>query len=57
MDNNKCRKCNPCNCCDKLCLAIQQSPIDRSVIIDQDLCSGCGMCIELCHNSAIKIAH
>jgi len=53
IDNNKCKKCLNCMCCDRLCIAIHQNSNDHSVYIDKELCSGCGMCMELCPNSAI----
>lgn len=52
INDHKCRKCRECGCCNRLCIAIHQD-VDYSVHIDKDLCSGCGMCMELCPNSAI----
>lgn len=53
INNEKCRKCRECFCCNRLCLAISQKD-DKSVTIDEDLCSGCQMCRKLCPNSAIE---
>lgn len=52
VDQNQCKKCNPCSCIDRLCIAISQYD-DKTVTINQDMCSGCGMCFHLCRNSAI----
>ncbi len=53
IDDKKCKKCQKCKCCDRLCIAIHQDDRDHSVSINKELCSGCGMCMELCPNSAI----
>lgn len=52
VDNQKCKKCFDCNCCNRLCIAIHQNS-NGFVYIDKELCSGCGMCLKLCPNSAI----
>lgn len=54
VNQERCKKCTPCSCIDRLCIAISQH-IDKTIMINQDLCSGCGMCYHLCKNSAINI--
>jgi len=51
--------CNCCNCC---CLNARNClifPVTNATnylaSIDQDLCIGCGTCIEKCHNKAIEL--
>jgi len=53
VNDEKCKKCRSCFCCNRLCIAISQKE-DRTVVIDQNLCSGCQMCRQLCPNSAIE---
>lgn len=51
---NDCIKCEPCSCVNRLCLAFSKKK-GESASIDKELCSGCGMCIELCKRDAITI--
>ncbi len=53
INTNKCHKCSSCFCCDRLCIAISQK-VDKTVEIDNELCSGCKMCQQLCPHSAIE---
>ena len=53
VNDEKCRKCQECMCCNRLCIAISQKA-DKTVEIDQNLCSSCQMCRQLCPNSAIE---
>jgi len=51
-----------CNCCSCCCLTARESLIFPVVnathylsFIDQDLCVGCGTCVEKCYNKAIEL--
>ncbi len=53
--------CNCCGCCCKLLRAINELGIEKSVaqanyyaVIDPDLCSNCGTCVERCQVKAIS---
>lgn len=54
VNTNLCKKCIPCKCCEKLCIAISQD-VNYNVLIDEELCSGCGWCSFNCPNNAITI--
>lgn len=47
-------KCEHCSCVNRLCLAFSKMK-GKPAVINKELCSGCGMCIELCKRNAIKI--
>ncbi len=51
-----------CNCCSCCCLTARESlifPVANATnylsSIDQDLCIGCGTCVEKCYNKAIEL--
>jgi len=48
-------KCNQClDCVNTLaCPAI--STKDEQVIIDEGICKGCGTCLQMCNEKAIKV--
>lgn len=54
IDHQKCLRCQNCNCLNRLCFAIH---IDKSntIQIDNELCSGCGWCVNMCVNNAIAL--
>ena len=49
-----CGQCGNCRACIELlgCAAIQDN--NGSIVIDPDLCNGCGVCATLCPNDAIR---
>jgi heterodisulfide reductase subunit A-like polyferredoxin len=51
-----CGQCGNCRACIELfgCPAIQEDKEDM-VIIDSTLCTGCGVCAELCPNGAFRV--
>ena len=52
MDSDKCRSC-------KLCMKIGCPAIfmkDGKAAIDNTLCTGCGVCTQLCHFGALNMA-
>lgn len=53
VDTGKCRRCGACG--DLFCSAIIRSRSEHTVI-RPDLCSACGMCVDICENGAISIA-
>ena len=53
VNSGKCHKCLACSCCNRLCIAISQNA-DKTVDIDEELCSGCRMCRQLCPHAAIE---
>ena len=52
VDAAKCRRCGTCG--DLFCSAVVRSQVDQTTI-RSDLCSACGMCVELCENGAISL--
>ena len=51
-----------CNCCNDCCGNAKDISIGAVVnvtnflaVIDEDLCTGCGTCVEKCHNSIIEL--
>ncbi|BBO75243.1 hypothetical protein DSCW_26600 [Desulfosarcina widdelii] len=58
-----------CNCCPDCCVSLQataaaraldpgltmNAPAGYRVVHDQDRCSGCGRCVEICHFQAVRI--
>jgi NAD-dependent dihydropyrimidine dehydrogenase PreA subunit len=51
-----CGQCGNCRACVELfgCPAIQEDE-ERRIFIDPTLCTGCGVCAELCPNGAFKV--
>jgi heterodisulfide reductase subunit A len=49
-----CSMCRSCSACTELfgCPAFRE--VDGAIVIDQALCSGCGVCVALCPNGAIR---
>lgn len=52
VNPQKCKKCSRCSCCNRLCIAISQNT-NGTVIINNDLCNGCGWCYYMCKHGAI----
>ncbi len=51
-----------CNCCSDCCGNAKDISIGAVInatnflaVIDEDLCTGCGICVEKCHNSIIEL--
>jgi len=51
--------CNCCSCCCLNCINVKPGPVVNAnnylAHINEDLCIGCGTCVEKCHNSAIVL--
>lgn len=50
----RCLCCGPCKSC-KACVALALQPQIPQIEIDQDVCSGCGICVAVCSYNAAKI--
>jgi len=48
-DDEECRKCTDC------CLYEAVSHTGKGIMIDQDRCTGCGLCMEVCPENRIKL--
>ena len=53
VNAEKCLGCKDCACTDRLCFAISKGD-DNKVVIDSELCSGCGWCVKVCRFGAIR---
>jgi indolepyruvate ferredoxin oxidoreductase alpha subunit len=53
INQNKCKKCGTC-LYQFGCPAIYKAE-DGSFHIEEDLCTGCGVCVQVCPNKAIKV--
>jgi len=51
----RCLCCGPCRSC-KACVALGMQPEIPQIEVNEDLCSGCGICSALCNYDAIKMA-
>lgn len=52
VDAEKCRRCGACG--ELFCTAVIRSQTDKTTI-RPDLCSACGMCVDVCENGAISV--
>ena len=52
VDSKKCQRCGSCG--DLFCTAIIRSQTEKTVV-RPDLCSACGMCVDICGNGAISV--
>jgi heterodisulfide reductase subunit A-like polyferredoxin len=50
----RCLDCGPCQSC-KACVALGLQPEIPEIEVNQDLCSGCGICVALCNYDAVKL--
>lgn len=50
----RCLCCGPCRSC-KACVALGMQPEIPQIEVNEDLCSGCGICSGLCNYDAIKM--
>jgi len=50
----RCLCCGPCKSC-KGCVALELQPEIPEVEINEDLCSGCGICVAVCPYDACKL--
>ncbi len=50
----RCLCCGPCKSC-KACVALGLQPEIQKIEVNQDLCSGCGVCIAICSYDAAKL--
>ena len=49
-----CAMCSACSACTDLFGCPALSEVDGRMTVDQDLCSGCGVCVAFCPNGAIR---
>jgi Pyruvate/2-oxoacid:ferredoxin oxidoreductase delta subunit len=49
--------CDYCDICVLMCpdLCITRDPVTRHIVIDLDLCKGCGLCAHYCPKGAITM--
>jgi len=50
----RCLYCGPCKSC-KGCVSLELVDEIADIIVDEDLCSGCAMCVSLCPYDALKL--
>jgi NADPH-dependent glutamate synthase beta subunit-like oxidoreductase/CheY-like chemotaxis protein/NAD-dependent dihydropyrimidine dehydrogenase PreA subunit len=50
----RCLYCGPCRSC-KACVALELQPEIPQIEVNQDRCSGCGICLALCSYNAPKL--
>ena len=50
----RCLYCGPCKSC-KACVALGLQPEIAEIEVNQDLCSGCGICVALCSYGALRL--
>ena len=50
----RCLCCGPCKSC-KACIALALQPEIPEIKVNQDICSGCGICIALCNYEATEL--
>jgi NADPH-dependent glutamate synthase beta subunit-like oxidoreductase/CheY-like chemotaxis protein/NAD-dependent dihydropyrimidine dehydrogenase PreA subunit len=50
----RCLYCGPCRSC-KACVALELQPEISPIEVNQDRCSGCGICLALCSYNAPKL--
>jgi ferredoxin len=51
----RCLCCGPCSSC-KACVVMGLQSELLQITLNQDLCSGCGVCVALCPYDALKLA-
>ena len=52
----RCLYCGPCKSC-KGCIALEFQDEIHDIVIDDNLCSGCAICISLCPFDALKLTN
>jgi len=50
----RCLCCGPCNSC-KACVLLELQPEIPQIEVNQDTCSGCGICVAVCSYDATKL--
>jgi len=50
----RCLSCGPCKSC-KACVALELQPEIPEIEVNEDLCSGCGVCVAVCPYDAAKL--
>jgi len=50
----RCLYCGPCKSC-KACVALELQPEIPEIEVNEDLCSGCGICVGVCPYDASKL--
>jgi NADPH-dependent glutamate synthase beta subunit-like oxidoreductase len=50
----RCLYCGPCQSC-KACVMLELQPEISKIEVNQERCSGCGVCVPLCSYDAIKL--
>jgi len=54
MEARRCLCCGPCRSC-KACVLLELQPEIPQIVIDQNLCSGCGVCVAVCPYDAPRL--
>ena len=56
-DPDKCAKCGTCAelCCSTLTWPTRNDEVKEAPKILESICSGCGVCLEVCPNKAISL--
>jgi len=50
----RCLCCGPCESC-KACVELELQPELPQIEVNQDICSGCGVCVAVCSYDAVKL--
>jgi len=50
----RCLCCGPCMSC-KACVVLELQPEIPSIEINEELCSGCGICVAVCYYDAVRL--
>jgi len=54
LEARRCLYCGPCKSC-KGCVALELQPEIPDIKVNEDLCSGCGVCVAVCPYEAPKL--
>jgi|GEM_PF-250291 len=52
----RCLCCGPCKSC-KACVALELQPEIPEIKVNQDMCSGCGICVGACSYNVVKLVN
>ena len=54
QEAKRCLYCGPCKSC-KACVVLELQPEIPPIEVNQDICSGCGICVAVCSYDAAKL--
>ncbi len=54
QEARRCLSCGPCKSC-KGCVVLEFQPEISEIEVNQDVCSGCGVCVAVCPFDAIRL--